>query len=195
MSDQIQTSPSGGVPDISVQCTPLPAWLADRVLQANEKITWLFGPRFNPPWERQVTHPTLFLAGLALGALCLLAGRLSVGSWAQLPPLFALFAAVFVLGPIFVLGLSSAYFTRLVVTDCRLLILQGREVCRAWSIDQLPRSLIRYGMAGGRPSNRTVDLEALKTMLGGSSDKFTTKTILAVSKQLDQIKARENDRP
>jgi len=40
-------------------------------------------------------------------------------------------------------GIANGYFTRLVVTNYRLLILQGYEVCRSWSIHHLPRSLIR----------------------------------------------------
>src|SRR5437868_7952214 len=36
---------------------PLPAWLADRLLQPRDTITWVRGPRLNPPWQRYVTHP------------------------------------------------------------------------------------------------------------------------------------------
>jgi hypothetical protein len=39
-------------------------------------------------------------------------------------------------------------------------------------------------------------LDSLKTMLGGTSDKFAEATsILSLGKRLDQIKAREDGRP
>ena len=55
---------------------PLPAWLERRLLRANERVTWVRGPRWNPWWERYVTHPAMFVVALALGAVCLGAGRL-----------------------------------------------------------------------------------------------------------------------
>jgi hypothetical protein len=82
------------------------------------------------------------------------------------------------------------------VTNYRLLILQGYEVCRSWSIHRLPRSLIRYVRPGDGPENLAVDLDAVKRMLGSSSDKFApANAIVAFGKRVEQIKARENDRP
>jgi hypothetical protein len=110
--------------------------------------------------------------------------------------LLALAAGGVVLGSIFVLGIFSGYFTRLVVTNFRLIILQGREVCRSWSMDDLPHSLIRFRLSRGGQPSRTVDLDAMKTLLGSASDKFAeSKTILAFGKQVEQIKAREDRRP
>ena len=43
-----------------------------------------------------------------------------------------------------VLGLCCGYFTRLVATNHRLVILQGYEMCRTWGMDDLPPSLIRH---------------------------------------------------
>ena len=108
----------------------------------------------------------------------------------------ALAAGMLVLGSIFVLGIANGYFTRLVVTNYRLLILQGYEVCRSWSIHRLPRSLVRYVKPGDEPEKLAVDLDAVKRMLGGSSDKFTSaNAIMAFSKRVEQFKAREDDRP
>jgi hypothetical protein len=108
----------------------------------------------------------------------------------------AVAAACLVFGSILVLGISNGYFTRLVVTDQRLFIVQGREVCRTWGIDELPRSLIRFGSLEDGELSKTVDLDSLKTMLGGSSDQFTdAKTILAFAKQLRRTREREDGRP
>jgi hypothetical protein len=195
MSERIQSDAFVyQAPDISLQSTWLPGWLADRLLRDGEKCARVFGPRYNPSWERYVTHPALFLAALAIGAVCFGIGWLTVGPEETLL-LFVLPGAILALASIFVLGLSNGYFTRLVVTNFRLVVLQGYEVCRAWDLDHLPRSLIRFGPKGEKGKDRAIDLEAVKTLLGGSSDKFAeAKSILAFGKQLEQIKARENDR-
>jgi hypothetical protein len=173
----------------------LPHWLVHRLIHRDEHITWVRGPRSNPSWERYITHPLLFLAALGLGAIGVALGRLSVVAWANIPVLLVLAAGGIVIGSIFVLAFSNAYFTRLVVTDRRLVILQGYEICRSWRIEDLPRSLIRYTRPEGREDSRTIDLDALRTMLGSSSDQFTeAKTILELGKQLDGIKARESGR-
>src|SRR5262249_11857818 len=152
----------------------------------------VYGPKWNPPWERYVTHPALLLVALAAGAACLAVGWRLAGTQTELLALAAVTAAGIVLGSIFVLGLASGYFTRLVVTNVRLLILQGYEVVRSWGLDDLPLSLIRYRMRAGGAGGRAVDLDALTTMLGGASDKFAeAKSILALGKQLEQIKARD----
>src|SRR5262249_19736472 len=101
-----------------------------------------------------------------------------------------------VFGSIFVLGITSGHFTRLVVTDHRLVILQGYEMCRSWNMNELPPSLIRFTMQRSGGGNRAIDLDTLKLMLGADSDKVVdAKTILGFGKHLDHIKARENDRP
>ncbi|HEY7428574.1 MAG TPA: hypothetical protein VH682_30370, partial [Gemmataceae bacterium] len=161
-----------------------------------EKVTWVRGPRFNPSWERYVTHPALFLLAWAIGAVCVGATRLIIGESSEMVGAAFLAAGALILGSIFVLGIFSGYFTRLVVTNFRLVIVQGREVCRSWNINDLPPRLIRYGIPGARGERPSIDLDAVKSMLGGSSDKFTgAKSILSFGKQLDQIKARENGRP
>jgi hypothetical protein len=196
MSDRFQTeAPGSQLPDIVGRNAPLPAWLADRLLRPDEEITWVRGPRFNPSWECYATHPTLFLLALAIGAALVGTVWLSVGEWPEMRALSLAAAGALLLGSIFVLGIASGYFTRLIVTNFRLVILQGYEVCRSWSIDELPHRLIHYGMPGGRGERPSIDLEAVKTMLGASSDKFTgAKAILSFGKQLDQIKAREDGR-
>ena len=97
---------------------------------------------------------------------------------------------------IVILGLASGYFTRLVATNQRLVIVQGRELCRSWTLDDLPPSMIRRRMTGDGQRDRTIDLDAVKTLLGGASDGFAdAKSILAFGKQLGQIKARDDGRP
>jgi hypothetical protein len=170
--------------------------LQRRLIRRDEHITWVRGPHYNPSWERYLTHPGLFLAALAVGAACVGLGRLAGGTWGAMPVLPALVGGLIAVGSVFVLAFSNAYFTRLVVTDSRLLILQGYEVCKSWGINDLPRSLIRYTMPAGGAESRSVDLDALRTLLGSSSDQFTdAKTILDLGKRLDGIKAKEGGRP
>jgi hypothetical protein len=183
-------------PEVTWPYPPLPSWLAARLLRSGEKVTWVRGPRLNPPWERHVTHPVLLFYALCLGAAFWGLGRLLARPGAGMPLVPGLAAGGLVLGAIFVLGFASGYFTRLVVTNSRIVILQGYEVCRTWNLNQLPPSLIRYSAWGRDEGSRTVNLEALQTMLGGGSQEFTdSKTILAFGKQLDQIKVRDEGRP
>lgn len=195
MSERFPTDMSDfRVPNVIDIIRPLPSWLADRLLRSNEKVAWVRGPWFNPSWERYITHPALILFVLVPGAICLGLGWLN-----QVDPGVLLFGAFFyfvALGvpTIIVLGITNGYFTRLVVTNLRLVILQGYEICRSWRIDDLPPSLLRYGKFGEEES-RAIDLNAVKTMLGGSSEKFTdSKTILNFGKQLDSITQGDKDR-
>src|SRR5262245_4338812 len=194
MSDRFQTDTFEGRPlTLAATGSPLPPWLAGRLLRDGETVTWVYGPRLNPPWERYVTHPGLFLFAVALGVFCFAAGSLIVGGQLEAKAAMALAGGAIVLASVFVLGIANGYFTRLVVTDSRLVVLQGYEVCRSWGLDRLPRSLIRYRMMEGGVESRSVDLDALKTMLGTASDKFAeSKTILAFTQQLDRIKPRED---
>ena len=196
MSDQFQSEGfDARIADISRQPPSLPSWLAAR-LSPNEEITWVRGPRFNPSWERYVTHPALFVFALGLGIIGGGAGWLIAGPEAEVLVLLAVLAGGIVLASIFVLGISNGYFTRIVATNSRLFILQGYEVCRSWSVDDLPRRLVRYHQLGGEEKSPAIDLEAVRSMLGGSSDKFAdSKSILAFGKHLEQIKTREKDRP
>jgi hypothetical protein len=184
------------LPPVAKRHSPLPHWLARRLLRPGEAVTWMRGPRSNPRWECLITHPALFLIALAFGAACCWAARLIAGSWSDVPPPLILAAAGIVLGSIVVLGISAGYFTRLVVTNFRVVILQGYEVCRSWGLDRLPPSLLRHVRRDGAEDRWTVDLDTLQTMLGGASDHFTdAKTILEFGKQLDRItnrRAKEN---
>ncbi len=205
MSDHFQTEPFNSRPADSFDARlsidisnhrALPPWLARLLLRADEEITWVRGPRWNPWWERYVTHPVLVFYALGMGVVLLAAGRLHAGSWSEVPPLLALAAPAIVLVSLFVVGICAGYFTRLVVTNFRVFIVQGYAVCRSWSIKDLPPSLVRYEWRGRKRGNQTVDLEALESMLGGSSEQFAApKKILAFGKHLDGIKARENGRP
>lgn len=198
MSERFQTDVSDFRAPILVKLfRPLPGWLADRLLKAGEKVTWVRGPRFNPAWERYVTHPALalFLLGLVLGTAIVALGCLHLDSRPDIAVYMTVAFCLVVVPSIIVLGIANGYFTRLVVTNCRLVILQGYEICRSWNIDDLPASLICYTRRGGEVQRPCIDLEAVKIMLGGSSDQFTSaKTILAFGKQLDRIQTRDGNR-
>jgi hypothetical protein len=182
--------------DVSRQAPPLPSWLANRLLKEDEKVNWVYGPRFNPWWERYVTHPALFLVALAAGAISFGVGWLLSEDRTELPLLPVLAAGSIIIGSILVLGIANGYFTRLVVTDLRIVILQGYEVCRSWSLDDLPRSLIRFSWREGEEEERqSVDLGALQTMLGTASDQIVdAKTILKFGKSIEQIRTRKDGR-
>jgi hypothetical protein len=183
-------------PDISLRHPPLPLWLAQRVLHRDERIVWVYGPWHSPNWESVVTHPLLFLAALGTGAVCVLIAVPLNRVWPESMIVAGMVAVALFLAAVFVLGIFSGYFTRLVVTNYRIVILQGREVCRSWRIDQLPRSLVRYAPREGESASRTIDLDALQIMLGGTSDKVAdSKTILSFGKHLDHIRAQEDQRP
>lgn len=191
MSERFRNDvPDFRVPEYMEQYQPLPGWLADRLLRPDERVDWVRGPWFNPSWERYVTHPTLLLIPVTLGVIGVSLSR-QIGD--EFTAAFVLAALLLFFLTVIVLGIANGYFTRLVVTDRRLVILQGYEICRAWSLDKLPRSLLRYGRRGDE-SSRSIDLDALKTMLGGASEKFTNaKTILSFGKQLDSITKADKD--
>jgi hypothetical protein len=196
MSTQFQVGPYDDPSPNTFRLFPaLPSWLARRVIEPGEEVTWVRGPRLNPWWEAYVTHPLLFVAAVALAVLCLLTGRVLAGSWANTPALPAILAVALVMGSIVVLAFFNGYFTRLVVTSQRLLILQGYEVRHRWNIDDLPRYLLRYGRQPGGQMSPSIDLDALQTALGGSSAGFVdANTIRTFGKQLHRIKAREAGR-
>ncbi len=127
---------------------PLPSWLARRLLRRDEQVTWVRGPRWNPGLERYITHPGLFLFALALAALCLGAGWLhAAANRTRFPEAAILVAAAVFFGAVLILAYANAYFTRLVVTNFRLMIVQGYELCKIWNIHDLPLSLRHYGRA------------------------------------------------
>lgn len=195
MSERFQNDlPDVQVPEVIGLFQPLPGWLADRLLQPDEKVTWVRGPWFNPFWERYLTHPALFLLALALGAVIVAVVWLISGGEPEIVVLAGLAAGFLVVVSICILGIANGYFTRLVVTNFRLVILQGYEIVRGWSMDDLPRSMLRYGRRGGENEKPCIDLEAVKTLLGGSSNQFTdAKTILTFGKQLEQIRTRRRN--
>lgn len=183
-------------PNPAAPFRPLPSWLARRLLRRDEHITWVVGPRFTPSCERYLTHPLLFVAALAVGVAAVWVGRLVAGSWAQMSVVPVVTALVLVLGSVFVLGIASGYFTRLVVTSKRVVVLQGYEVRRSWGAAALPRSLVRYAAREGEKEAPTIDLDAVKTLFGDTSGKFAeSKTILAFAKQIEQIKRGGDVRP
>ncbi|HEY7328697.1 MAG TPA: hypothetical protein VH592_13720 [Gemmataceae bacterium] len=194
MSERFQRDlPDFRAPDFIDVFQPLPGWLADRLLGPEEKVTYVRGPRLNPSWECYVTHPALTLLALAFGAVVVAAARLIGGEGPEPMAIAFLAAGLVVVVTVIVLGIANGYFTRLVVTTHRLVILQGYEICRSWNVDRLPPNLLRYGRHGER-ERWTIDLDAVKSMLGGSSNKFTdAKTIMSFGKQLDRITIRDKD--
>ena len=166
-----------------------------KLLRRDEQIVWVAGPRFNPSWEKYVTHPLLFVAALGLGALGVGLGWLLNGAAPALLPIGAVAAFVLFFGSIIVLGLANGYFTRLVATNFRLLMLQGYEVYRRWNIDDLPRSLVRYRRMAGGESARPSTWTPCRPCSAARRDQFVdAKSILAFSKQLGGIKRREDER-
>lgn len=196
MSERFQNDlPDLRIADYVGLFQPLPGWLAERLLKAEEKVTWVRGPWFNPFWERYITHPALFFLALAIGAASMAVGSLSSGGSPEILAFVGMAAGFLVFVSVCVLGIANGYFTRLVVTNFRLVILQGYETVRSWSIDDLPRSMLRYGRRGAEDDKPCIDLDAVKTLLGGSSDQFTdSKSILSFGKQLDRIQKRDRDR-
>lgn len=170
---------------------PLPGWLADRLLRSEERVVWVRGPRFNPSWERYITHPGLIILALAFGVICVGFGSIGEKLTPEDKLPFLALAGGLVIATILVLGVSCGYFTRLVVTNCRLVILQGYEIVRSWSIDDLPSRFVHYNLEEDR--RPSIDLDAVQKLLGGSSEKFTdSKSILSFVKQIDRIKKDNN---
>jgi hypothetical protein len=167
------------------------------LLQPGEEITFMRGPKHNPWWERYLTHPAFILLGVAL---CLFWGYVTwllddSGAWAGVKTFAPLVMIGIMIASVFVLAISCGHFTRLVVTNYRLVILQGYEVCRAWELHKLPRSLLHYSHAAAEDPRPAVDLEVLQSLLGPASDQIAgAKTILSFGKSLDAIKKREEGR-
>src|SRR5262249_19583157 len=130
MSDQFQTERSDSPPPSVARpsLVAFPEWLARRLLRPGEEITWVRGPWLNPSWERYVPPPGLFLVALGIGGFLLTVTALVSGGWGGVPAPVGLLCAGIVLASVYVLGIASGYFTRLVVTNTRLFIVQGYEV-------------------------------------------------------------------
>ncbi len=176
--------------DVTLRYPSLPRWLERRLLYRDEYVTWVRGPASSPSLERYLTHPALALFPLAFGGLCWL-GVYLLGK--EAPYFFSVMGSIWLLlflPLLFVVGISCGHFTRLVVTNFRLIIVQGHEVCRSWDVEELPPELTHYSRHGRR-GKRSIDLSAVQDMLGNSSQQFTpAKAILEFGKQLDRIKIR-----
>lgn len=196
MSEQFQNDPpSIRTPDISLPAPQLPIWLTPRLLPDDETLEWVYGPSLNPWWERYVTHPLLFLVAATISGTWLVVAWQVAGSLERLPASAGVGAGVVVVGAIIILGLSSGYVTRLVVTNRRIVIMQGYEVRREWGIDALPMSLIRFRRPGTSERERAIDLDSLKTVLGTTSSQVAdSKTILSLGKRLANIRAQDESR-
>jgi hypothetical protein len=196
MREDYPADPFDAPPDDRRRFPPLPPWLARKVLRDGEKVTWVRAPRFAPGLERYITHPFLALAAVAFGVVCVWASLLLSAAWSGMLLVGFLVALVVVVGSIIVLGLANGYFTRLVVTTRHIFILQGYEVCRKWNVDDLPPSLTRRGIRKDGEESRTVDLDAMNTMLGAHPEGFVDpKTILAFGKRLERLRDEDRGRP
>ena len=92
MPDPVQTDVFGEpIPNVVGRHPPVPAWIAARHLRDHEEVTWVVGPRFNPSWERYVTHPMLLLGAVIVSVVLIAAGWLMTELWE-----FLLLAAVLV---------------------------------------------------------------------------------------------------
>jgi hypothetical protein len=197
MSEEIQaTPPEGRSLKLELSYPPLPWWLARRLLRRGEEVRFVRGPKQNPWWERYLTHPAFFLIP---ATVCAFWGC----TWGALhDPVDqrSSFAPV-VMGGIMlvtlsILAITSGHFTRLVVTNYRLFVVQGYEIRRGWDLKYLPKSLLHYSLPGSEYSRPVVNLDALQSMLGPPSEHVAgAKAILAFGKHLDAIKAREKDKP
>jgi hypothetical protein len=177
-------------PPIVSASAPFPDWISRRLLRPGETVTWVRGPRHSPSWERYITHPALILVPVVPGVLVMVVAAQAAGAGAAMAVCAITFACA--LPFLFVLGFSAGYFTRLVVTNFRLLIVQGYELCWDCGIDHLPPSLVRYDRRGEKAA-RSVDLDALQTALGGSSTQFVeAKTILKFARQVDRTRSGDN---
>jgi len=194
MSDQIHPKPADGKPlNLRVHYLPLPAWIARSLLRPGEAITFVRGPRGNPTWERYATHPALFFVAVVIGAGWCIVTRSLVDPESGMQFVALVAAGSLTLLSVFVLGIASGHFIRLIVTNYRIVILQGQEVCRSWAMDSLPKSLLRYTLPGPDGLRKTVDLDAIQSMLGPASEQIVdANSILMFGKQLDSIKKRQD---
>lgn len=168
---------------------PLPSWLGKKFLEQHERLTWVRGPRWNSPVEWLMTHPLLFVLAVIVSLLMVGAAAVLAGDLRHVSPLIGMMVFVMPLGSIVVLGISNAYFTRLVITDRKVFISQGHEICRVWKMDQLPPSMVRHTQTETGEEVQSVDLERIKDMLGGGDDGYVdAKTIKKFGKQLDQFR-------
>jgi hypothetical protein len=168
---------------------PLPQWLGSLFLRPQETVTMVRGPRWSPSIEPFLTHPLTIVVALVIGA-----GLVWLALLIQHPAPF--FSGLGLgLGTLFVVGFSAGHFTRLVVTNQRLFIVQGREMVRQWRADQLPHHLRRYERRDdGREEAPTIDLGEVTKMLGTSSDGFAdANTILQLGKKIDSFKERPDE--
>jgi len=196
MADEIQQQPSEPAhTDVSLPAPYFPSWLMKRFLREDEGIEWVYGPALKPWWERYACHPVFIATAVVVAALWLAMGWVKAGDFAKLSIIPVLGPAALVVGSIFIVGASCGYFTRLVITNHRLLIVQGYELCRQWRVDDLPPWLIRYRRLPGADVTKTVDLDALRTMIGSSSANVAdAKTILALGKHLANIRGPDDRR-
>jgi hypothetical protein len=181
---------------------PLPAFLARRLLRKGEEVASVRGPRSSPVWEPYLTHPAAVAVGFAAAVVIFLVGGLAVDWDGQLMAAPGIAAVVVAGGGLALVAVAAGYFTRLVVTSQRVLIVQGYEVRKTWTLDQLPRSLVRHDRNADGELTKTVDMEKLQTMLGGSADGIVeAKSIWALGKEIertrreDRREARREDDP
>lgn len=196
MNDTIRTdrpdSSDSPDPKLNVATLGLPTWLARLVLAPGETVALVRGPTSNSPLEPYLTHPALFLVALLPAGITLAVGRAMSPSWKELHPLPGLLAVLILFGTVIFLAGMAGYFTRLIITDRRLLIVQGREVRSSRDVNSLPRALVRRGRDEfGRERAPTIDLNAVNKLVGGTGF-VDAKTILTLSKKIDKLKESDD---
>lgn len=192
-TDPFDTAPLPTPPNLARLYTPLPGFLERRLIRPGEEVTFVRGPRWSPAFEPLLTHPLVFGAALLVGALLVGAARLAAHDANSMHPAPVAVAIGIVLGSIMVLAFFNGYFTRLIVTSERLMIVQGIEVRRSWGIEALPPSLLRHDPRRGT-AGKSIDLDAVQTLLGNPSTGFTdAKSIRSFGKQIAQIRKQHGE--
>src|SRR5262249_42853855 len=90
-------------------------------------------------------------------------------------------------GGLILVGIAAGYFTRLVITNQRVMIVQGYEIRKTWRLGDLPRSLVGVKRSDGGELKRTVGMETVTTVVGGGSRQFRGGQ--------DDLGAGQGDRP
>ena len=103
--------------------------------------------RARPAWEPFLTHPAGFLVGIVAGAVIFVVGGIAVNWNGTLMTVPGGLAVVGVFGSLIVVAAMAGYFTRLVITNQRVMIVQGYEIRETWRLEDLPRSLVRISAA------------------------------------------------
>src|SRR5438105_12790131 len=111
MSEQSQNQPPHEkTNELSLPAPRLPRWLTRRMLTEDEHLVSVYGPKYNPGWERYVTHPLLFLVTAIISATWVVVALVRAGGPENLPAVAGIGALALVVAAIVILGVSCGYF-------------------------------------------------------------------------------------